>query len=78
MNALRQIQQVTSGSIHIDLPADFKAKTVEIIILPADEANSNGEDLQELLLAAPTITDEDFNEFKKVREWMNKWDINAF
>ncbi|MEZ4663811.1 MAG: hypothetical protein R2911_40270 [Caldilineaceae bacterium] len=34
--------------------------------------------LQELLLAAPTLTDEEFAEFTRVREWMEEWRADEF
>lgn len=37
MNAIRQIVEVKNHKINIDLPKDFNADTVEIIIFPAKE-----------------------------------------
>ena len=37
MNAIRQIVEVKDHKINIDLPNDFNADTVEIIIFPAKE-----------------------------------------
>jgi len=37
MQVIRQIVNVKDNFLHVVLPADFKAKKVEIIILPIDE-----------------------------------------
>ena len=29
--------------------------------------------LQSVLLAAPTLTDDELSEYENVREWMNQW-----
>ena len=39
MQALRQIVSVRDNFIHVVLPDDFKADTVEIIVLPVKEQN---------------------------------------
>ncbi|NIR86849.1 MAG: hypothetical protein GWN67_08650 [Phycisphaerae bacterium] len=78
MKALRKIEDVKSGSIKIDLPADFHAKRVEIIILPIDESENGRQLLQDLLLQAPTLTDEELQEYNSVRDWMSKWSIKEF
>ena len=38
MNAIRQIHEVTSGTVTITLPHEFTAKQVEVIVLPVEEA----------------------------------------
>jgi len=78
MIAIRQIHEVKSGAVIVALPVDFNAKRVEIIILPLEENNGGAQNLQELLLAAPTITDEEAQEYEKVREWMSQWNVNDF
>jgi len=78
MIAIRQIQRVKSGAVTVALPPEFDTKQVEIIILPVDEVNGEAQNLQDLLLAAPTLTDDEIQEFDKVREWMNQWNMNDF
>ena len=78
MNAIRQIKEVKAGAITIDLPDDFSAKTVEIFILPFDDTNGGEQNLQDLLLDAPTITDEELQEFNRVRDWMSQWNVKTF
>jgi len=78
MIAIRQIKEVKSGSITIDLPSNFHAKQVEIIILPIEEKPIEEQTVQDLLLSAPTLTDDELLEFQRVREWMNKWDVKTY
>ncbi len=78
MIAIRQIQEVKSGAVTVALPGDFHAKRVEIIILPIEEANENAQNLQNLLLVAPTLTDDEVKEYEKIREWMSQWNVNGF
>jgi hypothetical protein len=83
MIAIRKIQDVKSGVVTIDLPPNFHAERVEIIILPVeespDEESSQREsNLQKLLLNAPTLTEEELQEFESVREWMNQWNVKEF
>lgn len=70
MIAIRQIKEVKSGAITIDLPLNFQAKLVEIIILPLEEREKGKQNLPDLLLSAPTLMDNELHEFERVREWM--------
>ncbi|KAA0230618.1 hypothetical protein EDS67_06870 [candidate division KSB1 bacterium] len=78
MIAIRQIQEVKAGAVTVKLPEDFSAKQVEIIILPVEEFPGGSQNLQALLLAAPTLSDDEFQEYEKNREWMNQWNVNDF
>lgn len=80
MIALKEIQEVKSGTVTIALPDDFHAKRVEIIILPIEEEGqtTSTPNLQSLLLTAPTLTEEELQEFENVREWMNQWNVKEF
>ena len=88
MVALREIQEVTSRSITVTLPEGFVAKTVEIIVLPIEEPKGLPEPdiesdagrlkLAALLLSAPTLTDEDLEEFTDVRAWVTEWRAEDF
>ena len=37
MNAIRQYIEVKDHALHVNLPKDFNAKNVEVIIIPNDE-----------------------------------------
>lgn len=71
MKAIRQIKEIKIGSITIALPDGFFAKKVEIFILPFDDTNGGEQSLQDLLLHAPTISDNELHEFNRVRDFMS-------
>ncbi len=77
-HAIRKIEDVKSGSIKIDLPVDFSAKRVEIIILPVDEFENGRQSLQDLLLEAPNITNDELQDYNNIRDWMRKWNVKEF
>ena len=77
MNVIRKIEDVKSGSIKIDLPDDFHAKRVEIIISPVEDSE-NGQRLSDLLLEAPTLTDNELREYSRVRDQMSQWNVKEF
>lgn len=82
MIAIREIHDVKSGKVTIKLPQNFDAKRVEIIVLPVDDSDGNSEDasqgLRDLLLTAPVLSEEEADEYVKVREWMNEWRVKDF
>jgi hypothetical protein len=78
MEAIRKFADVISGSIKIDLPPDFQAKKVEIIILPIEESENSGQSLQELLLEAPTLSEAELQEYDDVRKSIDKWIVKEF
>jgi hypothetical protein len=78
MIAVRSIHDVVGGSVTIRLPVDFAAKRVEVIVLPIEEVQPETLRLQRLLLAAPTVSEVELDEFAQTREWMNRWQMNAF
>ena len=79
MNAIREIHEVTRGMVTITLPANFRAKRVEIIILPAEEPPAkNAQALQTLLLNAPTLNNQELQQYSHIWEWMNQWNVQEF
>ncbi len=78
MNEIKKITEVKSGSITIDLPDEFNEKKVEIIISPIEDNEENHQSLQKLLLNGPTLTDDELQEYQRVRDWMNQWSIREF
>ncbi len=70
MNAIRQIQTVKSGAVTVSLPPEFDMKQVEMVVLPLDEFDGAAQNLQSLLLAAPTLTDAELEGFNQIAlEW---------
>ena len=70
MKAIRKIEYIRSGSVTIDLPADFQARKVEIIVLPIDEQDGERQNLSDLLLDAPTLTKDEVQACKRVRKML--------
>lgn len=78
MDTIRRIADVKSGSVRIDLPANFRAGKVEITIRSIENQDNGTESLEDLLLAAPTITDDELKKYNDVRESMSKWQLQEF
>ncbi len=57
MQAIKQYTEVINGCIHVNLPKDFTAKRVELIILSADDNNADSGDFQRFLLDSPEMSD---------------------
>ncbi len=60
MQAIKLYTEVINGSIHIDLPKDYTAKRVELIIVSADDNNADSCDFQRFLLDSPEMSDEEY------------------
>lgn len=73
MQAIKQYTKVINGSIHIDLPKDFTAKRVELIILPADDDELDNVAFQRFLLDSPEMTDEEFEAIEEKRGHLKQW-----
>jgi hypothetical protein len=67
MMAIRQIQTVTSGAVTVTFAPEFDAKQVEILISPIDDVQAGAQQLRDLLLAAPALTDDGLQTFDNVR-----------
>jgi hypothetical protein len=78
MTVITKIVDVQSGSIKIELPPEFHNKKVEIIILPIEESEKGRQSLQELLLAAPTLSVAELQEYDDVRKPIDKWIVKGF
>ena len=77
--AFRQIQEVKSRAITIQLPADFSAKKVEVIVRSLDDsALFTVNQLQNLLMTAPTISNTELKNFEDIRNWMSQWIAQEF
>ncbi|NJN82677.1 MAG: hypothetical protein HC802_10665 [Caldilineaceae bacterium] len=78
MLAVRRVQDVIDGAVTVQLPADFTARRVEVIVLPVETVEDEPTRLQELLLTAPVISEDELQGFRHVREWMNEWTVHEF
>lgn len=81
MQAVKQIVKPNEKrQVVIDLPADFLADEVEVIILPVlepvkaiSDSEQNLTEEQKLLLAFPVATDEDIEFIEEKRRHFNSW-----
>ncbi len=88
MEAIRRIVRREGNTLTIELPADFQAQTVELIILPADNntdailtdkpsvdevAKEGLTDFQRYLLTAPDLIDQEYDQIQKKRKALNQW-----
>jgi hypothetical protein len=73
MQAIKQYTEVINGSIHINLPKDFTAKRVELIILSVDDTDTDSSEFQRFLLNSPEMTDEEFQAIQEKRRHLNQW-----
>ena len=78
MIALREVHQVESDTITITLPAEFHAKRVEVVVRSLEEPSVAAQQLKEYLLTAPTLSDEELENYNEVRKWMNQWAVPDF
>ncbi len=73
MQAIKQYTDVIDGSIHINLPKNFTAKRVELIILSADNNDADASNFQRFLLDSPEMTDEEYQAIEEKRRHLNQW-----
>ncbi|MBC7892162.1 MAG: hypothetical protein H7Y12_08125 [Sphingobacteriaceae bacterium] len=83
MNAVRQVVKVKNHRVTVELPANFTAEEVEVIVLPAATPEPVAADqfvsgkpltkLQQLLLDAPVMSDEEYEFIMEKRRALNAW-----
>ena len=61
MIALRQIQDVKANKLVLNLPIDFKAGRVEVIVLSLEDTLKPVSGLNKILLSAPTLSKKDLH-----------------
>lgn len=67
-----------ASAVTIKLPAHFAGKRVEVIVLPVEEDEQKPGQLERLLLATPTLSEDELQSYAQVREWMNQWIVSEF
>ncbi len=72
MQTISQYTEVINGSISIQLPKDFTAKRVKLIILPADE-EIDLTDFQKFLLDSPEMTEQEYQYISEKRQYFSSW-----
>ena len=79
MIAIREIHDVTAGSVLVRLPTNFPTKRVEIIILPVEEETlTRRQRLQAMLLAGPVLSEDELKSYEAIQDWMNQWQLPNF
>ena len=73
MQAIKEFTEVIDGCIHINLPKDFTAKRVELIILSADDNGADTADFQRFLLDSPEMTEEEYQAIEEKRKHLKQW-----
>jgi hypothetical protein len=70
---VRQYATVENGFIHIQLPKDFVAKRVELIIVPLEDEPNQLSSFQQFLLDSPEMSEEEFETIQEKRSHLNQW-----
>lgn len=79
MKILREIKKVTNNKVLINLPDNFSADRVEIIVVPIlNKKRKNRSKLRDLLLNGPTFSKKEIEDFKNPGLWMRKWGLKKF
>ena len=73
MQVIKQYTDVINGSIHVNLPRDFTAKRVELIILSVEDKETDNESFQQFLLDSPEMTDEELRAIEEKRQHLQQW-----
>ena len=73
MQVIKQYIDVINGSIHVNLPMDFTAKRVELIILSVEDKETDNEAFQQFLLDSPEMTDEELLAIEEKRQHLKQW-----
>jgi hypothetical protein len=73
MQVIKQYIDVINGSIHVNLPRDFTAKRVELIILSVEDKETDNESFQQFLLDSPEMTDEELRAIEEKRQHLQQW-----
>lgn len=72
------IEAIYDGAVFRPIaPVRLKPNT-RVRVIDIEEDQDTQEQLRRLLLAAPTLSENDLQGYTQVREWMNQWTVNAF
>ena len=87
MEAIRKIIRREGNTLTIELPDSFSAQTVELIILPVDDAEKESvkeqpadtveqdglTEFQRFLLTAPDMSDDEYNDYLLKKQGFREW-----
>lgn len=72
MQTIKQYTEVINGCISIQLPKDFTAKRVKLLIVSADEETILT-DFQKFLLESPEMTEQEYQFITEKRQHFASW-----
>lgn len=72
MQTIKQYTEVINGCISIQLPKDFTAKRVKLLIVSADEETALT-DFQKFLLESPEMTEQEYQFITEKRQHFASW-----
>lgn len=79
MQAIREIREITDKKIVINLPKRFKAKEVEVIILPViQKGKRKVKNLTEFLVKGPLLSRQEIEKIKRAKKWLGEWKVPQF
>jgi hypothetical protein len=73
MQAIKEYTEVIDGSIHVNLPKNFTAKRVELIILSADDNEVDPDNFLRFLRESPEMSDEEYQTIEEKRQHLKQW-----
>ena len=73
MQTINQYADVVNGIVSVQLPKDFSAKRVKLIIVSADEEETELTDFQKFLLDSPEMTEQELLEINEKRKHFSSW-----
>jgi hypothetical protein len=72
MQAITQYGEVINGYLSVQLPKDFTAKRVKLLIVSADEEMPLT-DFQKFLLESPEMTEQEYQFIQEKRQHLSTW-----
>ena len=78
MIAVRKLLDKKSGQNKSKLPNESPVKKMDKITLAFKGSFDRGQNLNGLLLVAPTLNDNDLQEYEIIKERMSQWNIEEF
>lgn len=74
MQAIREIKKIKDKKIVVNLPEDFQAKEVEVIILPVvhKKRKKRSQKVSALLLKGPLLSKREIENIKDIQSWFHK------
>jgi hypothetical protein len=79
MSSFRITKKVTARRLSIELPDNFGADEVEVVVSPVTPTKAGSKQaLGDLLLSGPCISKEEADNLKKTRKWFDGWKVRQF